>query len=245
MKLIKFNAIDSTNTFLKDMADNMLVENYTVILAKQQTSGRGQMHTRWESEPGKNLTCSVFVTLERVPIAKQKFLNFAVALTVYNILDRFAIPNLAIKWPNDIMADGLKICGLLIENTLKGSFIVASVIGIGLNVNQDFRNNGTVKAISMKDILQTNFNLDDLVVAIMEELKVNLHRLQQQDFQELEKEYLKVLFKKNVPSMFKNAKNDIFMGKIIGVSSEGKLQIVLMDETVKEFGLKEVSLLLP
>ena len=97
----------------------------------------------------------------------------------------------------------------------------------------------------MKDILHANFNLEDIVVTLIQELKVNIQRLQQHYFQDLENEYLAVLYKKNVPCMFKTARNDIFMGKIIGISSDGKLQVALPDETVKEFGVKEVSLLVP
>ena len=241
MKIIKLDAIDSTNSFLKKMAENSLVENYTVVVANCQTSGRGQMETEWVSEPGKNLTFSVFFKVESLLIMNQKYLNFAVALSVFDVLNEMDIPKLTIKWPNDIMAGGMKIGGILIENTLKGAEIQSSVVGIGLNVNESFSEQKEFTATSLIDIKEKNFDLDELLLSLVDKLKNNTEQLRLQKHEILEKRYLNVLHKKNVPSMFKTDQNVLFMGKIIGVSKEGKLQIELTDETVQEFGIKEVS----
>ena len=94
MKLIKLNAIDSTNTFLKELAQTEELENFTVVTANEQLKGRGQMNTGWLSEPNKNLLCSVFYKFENVLFSNQVYLNYAVALSVYQTLKEYNLdPN--------------------------------------------------------------------------------------------------------------------------------------------------------
>lgn len=241
MKIIKLDAIASTNTFLKELLQDSTVENFTVVVAKKQVLGRGQMQTKWVSEDGKNLTFSVYCSFEELPITQQKNLNFAVSVSVFEAVSKFELPNLAIKWPNDIMSDKYKICGILIENMLLRQYIKSSIIGIGLNVNQINFPKEIPNASSIKKITQKDVSLDDLLQSFLKRLKENIALLNAKKYDELEEKYLNVLYKKNVPSMFKNAQNVLFMGKILGISQSGKLQIELEDETIKEFGLKEVS----
>ncbi|CAL2093468.1 biotin--[acetyl-CoA-carboxylase] ligase [Tenacibaculum sp. 190524A05c] len=242
MQIIKLNATDSTNSFLKDLSVDSKLNDFTVVVAEKQTSGRGQMNTVWVSEPSKNLMFSVYAQFTNLNIQNQTFLNFAVAISMFELLDKLNVPKLAVKWPNDIMSEKKKICGILIENVLKGSNINASIIGIGLNVNQSSFPEFLPDASSLKMILGKEFDLDKVLNQFLEALKFNLNLLKKERFQELEEKYLNVLYKKNIPSMFKDTKNVLFMGKIIGVNTNnGKLQIELSDETIQEFALKEVS----
>lgn len=241
MKIIKLDAIDSTNTFLKKMAENSLIENFTVLWAKNQTSGRGQIHTKWISKKGKNLTFSVFVRINNLLIKHQKFLNFCVALSVYEALCEMEIPKISIKWPNDIMAGKRKISGILIENSLKGGIIASSVIGIGLNVNQKFTSENKLNAISVKDVIGEETELSIILDIVLKKLEKNLNDLEKKNLKQLEERYLNVMYKKNIPNMFRTNQNVLFMGKIIGVSPEGKLKIELENETIQEYGIKEVS----
>ncbi|OSY87922.1 biotin--[acetyl-CoA-carboxylase] synthetase [Tenacibaculum holothuriorum] len=254
MKIIKLNAIDSTNSFLKEMAVNATLDSFTVVTAKEQTSGRGQMKNKWISEAGKNLTFSVFVRFDKFKIENQKYLSFVVSRSVFEALTTYYLPKLAIKWPNDIMTVNKKICGVLIENSLQKEYITSSVIGIGVNVNQEIFNDELSKATSLKNILGKEVDLDELLNLILERLQENIQLLNDKEFSIIEENYLNVLYKKNIPSMFKTPNGELFMGKIIGVSQEGKLQLELDNETleegfgetksttsVKEFDLKEVS----
>ncbi|MGB1043250.1 MAG: biotin--[acetyl-CoA-carboxylase] ligase [Tenacibaculum sp.] len=241
MKIIKLDAIDSTNSFLKNLAANSVVEDLTVVVAKHQTLGRGQMNSDWLVEGGKNLTFSVFTRFGDVLVSAQKYLSYCVALSVYQTVNALGLDRLSIKWPNDIMAGNKKIAGILIENTFKSNTIDSSVIGVGLNVNQDFFSDDLPNASSLKILLNKEFDLDLILNDVLKNLKKNLEHFNNNDFLYLETQYLNVLYKKNVPTMFKNSQNILFMGKIIGVSTSGKLQIELIDETIQEFGLKEVS----
>ncbi|CAL2084573.1 biotin--[acetyl-CoA-carboxylase] ligase [Tenacibaculum dicentrarchi] len=243
MKIIKLDAIGSTNSFLKDMSAKVLLDNFTVVVARNQTLGRGQVNANWKSEGGKNLTFSVFCRPEALCIADFKYLNYSVSLSVYELLISLKLPRLAIKWPNDILSENKKIAGILIENTLNIKNISTSIIGIGLNVNQNIFSDALPNASSVKRILkkEQDIDLDLLLDKLLLILKKKLVRLNKKEYVSLEKEYLNVLYKKNVPSMFKTNQNILFMGKIIGVSDIGKLQIELENETIQEFGIKEVS----
>ncbi|MDB0616382.1 biotin--[acetyl-CoA-carboxylase] ligase [Tenacibaculum dicentrarchi] len=160
MKIIKLDAIGSTNSFLKDMSAKVLLDNFTVVVARNQTLGRGQVNANWKSEGGKNLTFSVFCRPEALCIADFKYLNYSVSLSVYELLISLKLPRLAIKWPNDILSENKKIAGILIENTLNIKNISTSIIGIGLNVNQNIFSDALPNASSVKRILKKEQDID-------------------------------------------------------------------------------------
>ncbi len=224
------------------MAQNSDLENYTVVVTNNQTNGRGQQHQTWHSQPFKNLTFSIFINNLNLDFKNKKYLNFAISLAVFEAVLNKNIKNLAIKWPNDIMAGKKKICGILIETTIKGSKIKNCVIGIGLNVNQINFPKNIKNVSSLKNITEKEFDLDILLNEIVDNFKEKINYLSLLKFDELETNYLNVLYKKNIPTMFKDSNDVLFMGIIRSVSKYGNLLIELEDETLKEFGIKEVSL---
>ena len=240
MKIIKLNAIDSTNSFLKEMAHSSVLDNFTVLTTKEQTKGRGQMGTSWLSEVDKNLLCSVFVRFNSFPITHQVLVNYAVSNAIVNVLKAYNLPDVLIKWPNDILSSNKKICGILVENVMQKEEIKSSIIGIGLNVNQvNFPTNFNATSI-LKEI-NREVNVNELLVKLIDELKVQVSYITNSATNVLKKNYLNFLHKMNTPTMFKNNKGGLFMGKIVGVSPQGKLQIELDDESIQEFEIKEVS----
>ncbi len=243
MKIIKLNATDSTNCFLKDLAQNSILENFTVVVTKNQVNGRGQQEKKWISEPHKNLTFSTFVKHNKFKTYHKKYLTYAISLAIYEVLLKQKLPKLSIKWPNDIMSANKKICGILIENTFIGENIKNSVIGIGLNVNQEKFPDYLTKATSIKLETSSEYNLDKLLKDILIQLQEKIKLLASKQFHFLEENYLKVLYKKNIPSMFKNNRDKIFIGIICGISNDGKLLIQLENDSIKEFGIKEVTFL--
>ncbi|AUC85067.1 biotin--[acetyl-CoA-carboxylase] ligase [Polaribacter sp. ALD11] len=243
MKTIKLNAIDSTNSFLKELAVNSTVDNFTIVVTDSQLKGRGQQGNSWVSEPCKNLMFSVFVRFEGLGVLEKKYLNFAVSLALFDALEDVSIPSVCIKWPNDILSGNKKICGILIENSLKGTEISSSVIGIGLNVNQTIFPDYLKKASSLKLITDKSYNLDKLLKQIILKFKARIALLNAKNFKTLEVDYLNVLYKKNIPTMFKDSEDVLFMGIIRGISNHGKLQIETEEEVILEFGIKEVSFL--
>ena len=131
--IIWLERVDSTNDEARRHISE--IDNLSVVSALEQTKGRGQRGNRWSSQPGENLTFSLVVKDFRIKANEQSAISQATALSLVDLLSRHEI-KARIKWPNDIYACDEKICGILIENSLKGSEIDWSIIGIGLNVNQ-------------------------------------------------------------------------------------------------------------
>jgi len=242
MLIVKLDATDSTNQYLKELALSEEVGDFTVVTAKKQLRGRGQMGAKWESETGKNLTFSVLKKFTHLPISNQFLLNICVSLAVMNTLKGFSVPDLSVKWPNDILSGNAKICGILIENMLVGTKIQASVIGIGLNVNQQTFNTPS-NASSLKLLLGRTLNLDELLSEILVNLKASFSKLEENGFTMLWESYEKNLFRKDKPSTFKDTKEMVFMGFIRKISPQGKLVVELEDAVLKEFDLKEIQML--
>lgn len=241
MKFIKLNAIDSTNDFLKALASNQKVENFTVVTAKRQWKGKGQMGTKWETEEDKNLITSILIK-KTIPNTELLFvLNIAIAISIIEALKNFKIPNLSIKWPNDIMSGNKKIAGILIENNIKENGKIQSIIGIGLNVNQtNFTN--LPKASSLKAITGHDYDIDEILLKIIDEIKVHISSIKAEKSEMLWKKYHEVLFKLGKPAVFENTDKGKFMGIIQKVNTNGLLDIMLEDDSIESFGIKEVSL---
>ena len=241
MLIIKLDAIDSTNDYLKALANDKPLDNFTTVVAQNQSKGRGQMGTQWQSEPDKNLTMSILfkeVLTDKVDIF---YLNAAVALTLIRVLESLNISKVTVKWPNDIMADAKKVGGILIENSIKSDGTIRSIIGIGLNVNQtDFSN--LPKATSLALEIHEEINKDSLMMKILEQLKHSIGLLSDQSDQ-VWQSYHDYLFKKNIPMVFQDNSGNKFMGIIQSVSRYGMLQLLLEDDSVASFGIKEITML--
>jgi BirA family biotin operon repressor/biotin-[acetyl-CoA-carboxylase] ligase len=242
MKLIKLGAIDSTNDYLKSLSSKNVLENFTVITAQSQHKGRGQMGASWISEAGKNLIMSVLVK-DVLKNADEIFhLNVAVALAVIQSLAECNLPNLSIKWPNDIMSDNKKVCGILVENSFKSDSKIESIVGIGLNVNQTSFDN-LPKASSMASIMSKEFDLDTIVESIIFHIKQNCNLILSNQAYKVWNDFHRYLFKINVPIPFEDVNQNRFMGIIQGVTNDGKLEVLLEDDSVKTYGIKEIQLL--
>ncbi|MCF6129960.1 biotin--[acetyl-CoA-carboxylase] ligase [Flavobacterium sp. AS60] len=241
MPLIKLDAIDSTNDFLKQLVKESAVENFTIVIAKEQTKGKGQMGAKWISEPGKNLTMSVLV--KDVQLTNQSVFDFniAVALSIVDALKKMEFPNISIKWPNDIMSDSKKVSGVLIENIFKHDGNFNSVVGIGLNVNQtNFKD--LPQATSLKCITGKDYDLEEIALLLSDSLQgfmqvLAKHREILWDF------YHQNLYKLNYPSPFEDKNGNRFMGIIKKVTRDGKLEVLLDNDTVTHYDVKEIKML--
>ena len=241
MRLVKLDAIDSTNDFLKDLIRQQNVENFTVVTAENQTKGKGQMGAVWNSEIGKNLIMSVLVK-DFLFNSKDVFnLNIAVSLAVINSLENVQIPNLSIKWPNDIMSGNKKIGGILIENSFKSNNSIDSIIGIGLNVNQIYFEN-LPQASSLALITNAIFDKDELLHFIIDNLK-SILKSWKIEASILTENYSNLLFNKDILMPFQKLDQSIFMGRIIGVSSNGQLKILSDKGLPLDFDVKEVKMI--
>ena len=252
----RFEVLTSTNDWLKTEAAKNKPPEGMVVRADSQSAGRGQFGSRWESGKNLNLTLSVLLVPNWLPVGQQFYLSMAVALGVRDAVAQVlaahgpeasnpSAPAVRLKWPNDIYIDDRKVGGILIENTLAGSGLQTSVVGIGLNVNQiqfpaELPNPG-----SMALAMQCSFDPDELEQLLFECLERRYLQLKARRHAELKSDYLAVLYRLNTPAFFqKTADNSVFEGRIRGVSEEGFLQIITADEETLHFDLKQIRLLI-
>lgn len=241
-EILKFNSLDSTNDFLKNNSEDQVFNDQTIVWTLNQIKGRGQQNSKWETEPYKNLTFSLLKYFENL-LAKDHFLlNMVVSLSILKVLKEIQLTEITLKWPNDILVSGKKVCGILIENSLYQNRIKSSIIGIGINVNQqDF---GVLpKATSLKNLTGRHYDLQELLVKVSEEILFNLKDLSLKKQEEILSIYHQNLFRKDKPSTFKSSQGDIFMGFIRGVSGQGELILELEDQIIRHFRLKEIEIL--
>ena len=241
MNIIKLNAIDSTNLYLKKLADENILENYTVAVARNQTAGRGQMGTNWVSENNKNLTFSMLVRFNMFDIKQQFYISIAVAIAVVEVLKSYVKNSIVIKWPNDILADENKVSGILIENSLKGSKIKHSIIGIGLNVNQEIFPTNIGNVSSLKLLSSKEFETDTLLIELINSLKKYLSFVTDEKLNELKQIYYGYLYYFKTETEFIDNMNVKFPGKIISVGEDGRLEVEIDHKKTRKFNLKEIK----
>src|SRR6185436_7212359 len=132
--ILRFDRVASTNDAAKEMAASGAPEG-TCVLAGEQTAGRGRLGRSWSSPSGEGLYLSVIVR-PAIRAAQSTVLTLASAVAVGETLELdFQVPA-DIKWPNDVMASGRKICGILVESAIEGDLLQYAVLGIGVNVSQ-------------------------------------------------------------------------------------------------------------
>lgn len=241
MNRIKLSATTSTNDYLKDFYIKKELQNHTIVVTKKQTNGRGQSGSSWHSEEDKNLTFSILEKDFMYDSDTVFLLNVAVALAVRKFVSSISKTKISIKWPNDILADSKKIAGILIENTIKSDGTFVSIIGIGINCNQtEFSEE--IKATSLTKINNQLYDLDFLLNEFETVFLEYIAILKSTKKKKLWEEYHNNLFKIKCPMVFENMNNQKFMGIIQGVSPEGKLMVLLENDSIVYFGIKEIKM---
>ncbi len=238
--LIKINATESTNTYLKDLSRSTRLKDATVVVTSHQSKGRGQQGASWFSEDEKSLTFSLYKVFEDVSVINSYYISMAVALGITEILKSFNLPDVKVKWPNDIMSRNKKCGGVLIENFLQNNNIKASVIGVGLNVN----NLAFVElphATSMRLASGQIFTISELLDKVICNILKKLHLLETRQFELLHKQYHNTLFAMDMMRVFEDIHQIKFNGIIKGVTNKGFLQVFLDSGELKLFALKELK----
>ena len=230
MKLIKLNAIDSTNEYIKKIKSYVSDKLFSVY-TYSQTKGKGQRGNIWESEPNKNICISLcYKPLTYQPNYTGFKLNMLVSLIILEFFEELKIPKLKVKWPNDILSDGKKISGILIETALKSNNVNDYIIGIGLNINQnnfDNIDNGN----SIKNITGFNYDLNHLTTRLInffEDLDI---RFNQNSIDYIKSSYINNLYGNNSILKFEGDQKE-FKGKIIDIISENKIKLLVNDNEI-------------
>lgn len=241
--LIKLLAVDSTNNFLKELlSKSEPLPEGTVIMADEQFSGRGQQQNSWQTAPGKNLTVSLLLKPGFISLHQQFYLNMAISLAIYHTLVNYVGDGLSIKWPNDIYYKNQKMGGVLIENTVVGQHFKHSVIGIGLNINQQhFEGHLQQKATSMFQILNKEFNLEQLLSLLCSQIESLYLQLKSHKHALLQQNYINKLYQREKVSFYRQ-NGEVFEGIIKGVTEIGLLQLE-RNGKIELYNFKEIEFL--
>jgi BirA family transcriptional regulator, biotin operon repressor / biotin---[acetyl-CoA-carboxylase] ligase len=243
-------SVDSTNDYLMALAQDPTVPEGTVVRAGFQTAGKGQMGTRWVAEPDVNLMMSVLLRPVWLRVLDQWQLSVAVAVAVHDALVAalegcfFDVEMLRLKWPNDLWLGSRKLGGILIQNTLDGTRLNTSIVGIGLNINQlrfpPEANNATSLALATG---QTH-DLERLLPLFFEALQRRYTQLQMGGWPAIQSAYYERLLGYGAIRTFQRTKDDVrFDATIVGVTPEGYLMLRDAAGVVHNFELKEIRLI--
>lgn len=241
MKVVKVDATSSTNSFLKEYVKSRSEKKSYCVVAYHQIEGRGQRGTVWKTEAGKNLTFSVYLPGLKA-IHKDTFkLSVLVALALKKVLTTYDTPKLSIKWPNDILSRHFKIGGILIENLITQNREGASVVGIGLNVNQvSFPD--LPKASSMRLMTDTFYDLSSILDDILFEFEKIPTLFNTLNYNQVISDYYASLFKYNKVTMLQFPDGSLAQGLIRGVDNNGKLIVEFEEDRLESFDIKEIQI---
>ena len=232
-------ATHSTNVLLWEMIREKSLPEGFVVQTDFQTAGKGQAGNSWESEAGKNLLFSMVLYPQRVPVENQFLLSQIVSLGIKKALDEYT-DGVTVKWPNDIYWNDKKLVGILIENSLQGTKIKSSVIGIGLNVNQKVFVSNAPNPVSLLQITGRRQNRKLLLTKICQNIQKLYTEL---SVTKIRAEYAEALYRKEGFYAYR-ANDETFQAKIISVHPDGQLELETKAGERKGFYFKEVSFVL-
>ncbi|MDR2938649.1 MAG: biotin--[acetyl-CoA-carboxylase] ligase [Prevotellaceae bacterium] len=248
MNIQYFTSLPSTN----DKAMELLLlggGEGTVVAARSQTAGRGQQNAAWESEAEKNLTFSIALCPNFLCAEQMFYLSKTVSLGVLDFLRSQNLPA-SIKWPNDIYVNDAKICGILIEQNIKGEHIANSVVGVGLNVNQaEFKHAPNATSLLLCDGKERNVEaMTELLAGCILKRYESFKAAYQSEnsgvaLENLDKEYLSQLYRRSGFFSYKS-ENEIFSAKILSVAPNGELILQRENGEQRSFWFKEVEFII-
>ena len=252
--LVHLPEVASTNTWLTDEVERFSAEaegasaagrfffDGDAVVTFRQSDGRGQRGNHWESAPDRNICMSLLLRPSKVPASSFFLLSEMVALGVCSLLEAY-LPGAAVsvKWPNDIYVDERKICGILIENRLQGPQILYSVVGIGLNVNQERFESDAPNPVSMTQLTGRSYELTALAAELQARV---LHVYRSASPERVRSAYRQRLYRRDGWHSFRDAAHGLFQARIVSVSEQGMLTLETSDGARRTYAFKEVSFVL-
>ena len=235
MAVLIYKSLPSTNTEAKKAG----YRHGDVVIAREQTAGRGQRGNTWSSRAGENLTFSLVWEPTFLEARRQFLLSEAVALALADTLAKYDIRS-KIKWTNDIYVGNKKICGILIEHDLgTDGKLARTIVGIGLNINQKEFEEWVPNPTSMALEGGRIFDLNDVFQTLYDALESRYGQLQTAP-EELEREYDALLYRKDSEHKYRLPSGKIVHGIIRGVKSTGEL-LVESEGMVVPYLFKEIE----
>jgi BirA family biotin operon repressor/biotin-[acetyl-CoA-carboxylase] ligase len=236
-KIIHLDTVDSTNNYTANLQKEGKIQHGTVILADEQSAGRGQRGASWTSSAGENLLLSIYLAPDNLSVVDQPALTHFISLSLIDFLRKIGISG-KIKWPNDIYVNDQKIAGILIENSIRSSRISETIIGVGLNVNQTVFDG--VNATSIKRQSDQHYPINDVLFSWIQEMNIVWAELSKGNLEMLKSRYKQELYLLNEPAIYSDVTGE-FEGIVRDVDDNGYL-FLEKDTERKKYDLKEIKL---
>ncbi|MBP5397017.1 MAG: biotin--[acetyl-CoA-carboxylase] ligase [Bacteroidales bacterium] len=244
MDIIWYEELQSTLDAAAERASQL--KDRSIIASGLQTRGRGQGGNKWLSAPWENLLFSLLLKdfklfgLSPLPAEKQFLLSRAAALSVVHYLEGFGL-KASIKWPNDIYVGDRKICGILIENALRGDRMGRCIIGIGINLGQKAFSPDLPNPTSVALLTGRRFDRSALESELIRwsECFENLLPLSEASLTE---KYETLLYRKGVPAPYRDSRSgEEFSGILLGTRPDGTLRLRDEKGFERNYRFKEVE----
>ncbi|MFC2112786.1 biotin--[acetyl-CoA-carboxylase] ligase [Bacteroidota bacterium] len=239
----EYSELGSTNEELNRLLDLEDLEEGIVIRAGYQRTGKGYQGNSWLSEPDKNLLFSILLKPGSLHVENVFHISRIVSLSIIEVLDKQEI-RAYIKWPNDIFTASGKICGILIENRIISDRISHSVIGVGLNVNQEDFNSSIPFPTSLFLEKECHFDMKTLLEDFRTALGSLYQALLSGNQERIMAEYLERLYLLGQPYRFSDGRSE-FIASIKDVLPGGELELLLNDSEIRRYGFKEIEYMGP
>lgn len=234
--------LESTNSYAISLLKNVNLKEGTVINTASQTKGKGQRGLEWVSEPSSNLTFSVVFNPVFLDLKNQFYLYQISSLACYDAMAEYidvGQDDIKIKWPNDILVNGKKIAGILIENNLINNQIKQCVMGFGININQNIFSS-KLKATSLNIITGLEYDLGIILSRVCFHLEKYYIDLMQDNFEKIKACYLLHFFGLNTWMNFEI--DDITQPFLLkGIGIQGLLLLEDTNSDVREYDLKDIK----
>ena len=233
---------ESTNSYAMDLLKNVNPPEGTVVHAQRQLKGRGQRGSRWLAIDGQSLTLSILLKPQFLHLQNQFTLYQISALACHDTISHFVGSgqyDIKIKWPNDILVNRKKICGVLIENVLNGDQIMASVIGIGLNINVTEKSE-LPRMVSINELAPKVYTPADMIPYLCARLEKYYLMLKSARIAEISEDYLSRFFGLYEWRDYRYNGQTV-LAKIIGLSGFGLLKLEREGGTTFEVDVKQIE----
>lgn len=235
-EVMEYETLSSTNTLAESLPAGSL-EDKQVILAYEQTQGRGQEGNHWESAPGKNILMTVILKPEALLAGRQFAVSMVIALGCLDFIRRYAEKG-SVKWPNDVYVGDKKIAGILISHRIAGPYIRHSICGIGVNINQPCFVSDAPNPVSLFQLTGKEWPLEKTLAELLDCIGQRYAAIQ--DYESLERDFLDSMYRREGIFDWED-ENGKFRASIAGIDEYG--QLVLRDTEGKErvYAFKEVK----
>ncbi|XZF16679.1 biotin--[acetyl-CoA-carboxylase] ligase [Chitinophagaceae bacterium MMS25-I14] len=230
--IIELDTIDSTNNYAMRIIDADTAQPGLTIVAKEQTSGKGQRGRTWTDTPRQSVLMSIIV-VPKAGLDKQFVFNASVAAAIAESLQDIDEQwDVRIKWPNDIIVNDKKTGGILIENVLRGSQWLYSIIGLGVNVLQESFPDNLPNAGSLKTASGKAYKVVDIQNILRNSILKEVMHIPM-EMQVMER-YNTMLYRINQDQAFADDANE-WLATVLGANADGRLEVQTTDGRIEHY----------